>query len=50
MSIPSAPKTFILLHGSWHSAWNWHRLIPILESRGHRVIAPDLPGMGRDKT
>lgn len=43
-------KTFILIHGSWHSAWNWHKIIPIMESMGHRVIAPDLPGMGRDKT
>ena len=43
-------KTFILIHGSWHSSWNWHRVIPILESRGHNAIAIDLPGMGRDKT
>ena len=43
-------KTFMLIHGSWHSAWNWHRVIPILESMGHRAIAIDLPGMGRDKT
>lgn len=43
-------KTFILLHGSWHSAWNWHKVLPILQSRGHRAIAIDLPGMGRDKT
>ena len=43
-------KTFILIHGSWHSAWNWHRVSPILKEKGHRVIAIDLPGMGRDKT
>lgn len=43
-------KTFILIHGSWHSAWNWHKAIPILESKGHKAIAIDLPGMGRDKT
>jgi pimeloyl-ACP methyl ester carboxylesterase len=43
-------KTFILIHGSWHSAWNWHKVIPILESEGHKAIAIDLPGMGRDKT
>ena len=43
-------KTFILIHGSWHSAWNWHSVSPILESHGNRVIAVDLPGMGRDKT
>lgn len=43
-------KTFILVHGSWHSAWNWHKVIPLLEKAGHKAIAIDLPGMGRDKT
>lgn len=43
-------KTFILIHGSWHSSWNWHRVIPMLEKQGHKAIAIDLPGMGRDKT
>jgi pimeloyl-ACP methyl ester carboxylesterase len=43
-------KTFILIHGSWHSAWNWHRVLPILKEGGHRALAIDLPGMGRDKT
>lgn len=43
-------KTFVLIHGSWHSAWNWHKVIPLLEQLGHKAIAIDLPGMGRDKT
>jgi pimeloyl-ACP methyl ester carboxylesterase len=43
-------KTFILIHGSWHSAWNWHKVVPLLEKKGHRAIAIDLPGMGREKT
>ena len=43
-------KTFILIHGSWHSAWNWHKVVPLLEKARHRAIAIDLPGMGRDKT
>lgn len=43
-------KTFILIHGSWHSSWNWHKVVPILEKQGHKVFAIDLPGMGRDKT
>lgn len=43
-------KTFILIHGSWHSSWNWHRVIPILEKQRHRAVSIDLPGMGRDKT
>ena len=43
-------KTFILIHGSWHSAWNWYKVTPLLEKQGHTVYAIDLPGMGRDKT
>lgn len=43
-------KTLILIHGSWHSAWNWHKVVPLLEKAGHKAIAIDLPGMGRDKT
>ena len=42
--------TFILLHGAYHGAWCWHRLAPLLEARGHRVAAPDLPGHGDDGT
>ena len=43
-------KTFILIHGSWHGSWNWHKVIPILESKGHKALPIDLPGMGKDKT
>ncbi|MBB3020387.1 pimeloyl-ACP methyl ester carboxylesterase [Microvirga lupini] len=43
-------STFVLVHGAWHGAWCWERVVPLLESHGHRVIAPDLPGMGQDRT
>ena len=43
-------STFILIHGSWHSSWNWHKVVPILENQGHKAIPIDLPAMGRDKT
>ena len=43
-------KTYLLIHGSWHSAWNWHKVVPLIEKAGHKAIAIDLPGMGRDKT
>ena len=42
--------TFVLVHGSWHGAWCWHRVVPELEATGHRVLAPDLPGHGDDAT
>ncbi len=41
---------FILVHGGAHGGWCWNKLVPELESRGHRAIAPDLPGMGNDRT
>lgn len=43
-------STFILVHGSWHGAWCWDRVVPLIEARGHRAIAVDLPGHGADRT
>ena len=40
----------LLIHGSCHGAWCWHRVIPALEALGHRARAIDLPGHGRDQT
>jgi len=39
---------FVLVHGAWHGAWCWEKLVPLLEARGHAVRAIDLPGHGRD--
>lgn len=41
---------FLLIHGSCHGAWCWHRVIPALSALGHNVRAIDLPGHGRDDT
>ena len=38
----------ILVPGAMHGAWTWDRVTPLLETAGFHVIAPDLPGMGRD--
>jgi pimeloyl-ACP methyl ester carboxylesterase len=46
----TSKKTYILIHGSWHSAWNWYKVTPLLEKEGNTVYSIDLPGMGRDKT
>jgi pimeloyl-ACP methyl ester carboxylesterase len=35
--------TFALIHGAWHGAWCWERLLAPLRERGHGVIAVDLP-------
>ena len=45
-----SPSTFILLPGAWHSSIFWQRVIPLLEEQGHRAIAPELLGVGRDHT
>jgi pimeloyl-ACP methyl ester carboxylesterase len=41
---------FVLVHGAWHGAWCWKKVVPELTRRGHTVAAPDLPGLGDDRT
>lgn len=43
-------STYILVHGAWHGGWCWHKIVARLERLGHRVLAPDLPGHGIDRT
>jgi pimeloyl-ACP methyl ester carboxylesterase len=38
--------TFVLIHGAWHGGWCFDSIRPLLEMEGHRLVAPDLPGMG----
>lgn len=40
--------TFVCIHGAWHGGWCFDGIRPLLESAGHAVVAPDLPGMGGD--
>jgi len=35
--------TYVLIPGAMGSSWYWHRVAPLLEARGHAVVAPDLP-------
>lgn len=35
--------TFVLVPGGGGDPWEWHRLVPELEARGHRAIAVRLP-------
>ncbi len=43
-------STFVLVSGAWHAAWCWERVVPLLEANGHKVLAPNLYGMGPDTT
>jgi pimeloyl-ACP methyl ester carboxylesterase len=36
-------STYVLIPGAGSDSWFWHRLDPELRSRGHAVVAPDLP-------
>jgi pimeloyl-ACP methyl ester carboxylesterase len=40
--------TFVMIHGAWHGGWCFEPLRARLEGAGHRLVAPDLPGMGGD--
>ncbi len=46
----TSDKTYILVHGAWHGAWCWYKVVPLLEAKGRKVIAIDLPGHGKDTT
>jgi pimeloyl-ACP methyl ester carboxylesterase len=35
--------TFALIPGAGGEGWYWHRVVPELETRGHDVVAVDLP-------
>lgn len=39
-----------MIHGAWHGGWCWDKVSRLLEKEGHSVVAPDLPGHGKDKT
>jgi pimeloyl-ACP methyl ester carboxylesterase len=41
---------YILVHGACHGGWCWYKVATRLHNKGHKVIAPDLPGSGIDKT
>ena len=36
---------FLLVHGAWHGAWCWERVLPRLQAHGHVVQAITLAGL-----
>ena len=37
---------YVLVHGAWHGAWCWKRVLPGLWQAGHRAFAVTLTGVG----
>ena len=43
--MPASP-TFVLVHGAWHGAWCWRRVLPLLRAAGVEAHAVTLTGVG----
>ena len=41
-------RRVVLVHGAWHGAWAWERVVPLVTSAGIECVALDLPGHGED--
>ncbi len=41
-------RRVVLVHGAWHGAWAWDRVLPLLAATGVEGLALDLPGHGED--
>ena len=37
---------FVLVHGAWHGAWCWRKILPSLWAKGHRAFPVTLSGVG----
>jgi pimeloyl-ACP methyl ester carboxylesterase len=45
-STPTPKPAYVLVHGSWHGAWCWARVLPLLREAGHVAHAVTLTGVG----
>lgn len=43
---PHAKTAIVLVHGAWHGAWCWRRVLPLLRSAGVESHAVTLTGVG----
>lgn len=46
MTSHSQPPSIVLVHGAWHGAWCWRRVLPVLRAAGATVHAVTLTGVG----
>lgn len=42
----NTPTAVVLVHGSWHGAWCWRRVLPLLRGAGVEAHAVTLTGVG----
>lgn len=47
---PFQPRHFVFIPGSFHGAWCWYKMQPLLSKNGNTSEAIDLPGHGLDNT
>jgi pimeloyl-ACP methyl ester carboxylesterase len=47
MAAAPRPRRVLLVHGAWHGAWCWERVLAPLRVLGYAPDAIDLPGHGR---
>ena len=49
-AVPTRPETdlpaVVLVHGAWHGAWCWQRVLPLLQAQGLAAHAVTLTGVG----
>ena len=50
MNRSSTRTMYVMVHSAWLGGWAWGHVASLLEKQGHRVVALDLPGHGKDKT
>jgi pimeloyl-ACP methyl ester carboxylesterase len=39
-------STFLVAHGAWSAGWVWKKMRPLMNARGHTLIAPTYTGIG----
>ena len=44
--ISNDKPAYVLVHGAWHGAWCWARVLPLLREAGHVAHAVTLTGVG----
>jgi pimeloyl-ACP methyl ester carboxylesterase len=45
-NLQNTPPTFVLVHGAWHGAWCWSRVLSLIRAAGFDAHAVTLTGVG----